>query len=185
MVRHGPARSRDLRLHHCDRVEPEILNAYFNRALAWQAKSDLDAAIADFSDVIRLDPEFTNAYYGRGQVYMAKGDPDDAIADLSDAIRLDPNRPYVYYLRGAAWYDRYMRASASINPKDLERAIANFTKAIHFGPHFAGAYYARGLVRSTNGQHDRAVADLTEAVRLDPTNPEMAAALKAAQAPVP
>jgi tetratricopeptide (TPR) repeat protein len=78
-----------------------------------------------------------------------------------------------------------MRARASINPKDLERAIANFTKAIHIGPYFAGAYYARGLARSTNGQRDRAVADLAEAVRLDPKNPGMAAALKAAQAPVP
>jgi tetratricopeptide (TPR) repeat protein len=84
----------------------------------------------------------------------------------------------MYYLRGAAWYDRYMRASASIDPKDLERAIADFTQAIHFGPNFAGAYFARGLAHSTNGERDRAIVDLTEAVRLEPANQQMAAALK-------
>jgi tetratricopeptide (TPR) repeat protein len=105
-------------------------------------------------------------------------DPDNAIADLSEAIRLAPDRPYVYYLRGTAWYDRYMRASGSIEPKDLTRAIADFTKAIHYGPYFAGAYYARGLARNTNGEHNRALEDLTQAVRLEPDNPQMAAALQ-------
>ena len=97
---------------------------------------------------------------------------------LNAAIRLAPDQPYVYYLRGAAWYDRYMRASDLIQPKDLTRAIADFTKAIHYGPYFAGAYYARGLARSTNGEHDRAVEDFAQAVRLQPNNPQMAAALK-------
>ena len=71
-----------------------------------------------------------------------------------------------------------MRASASIEPKDLTRAIADFTKAIHYGPYSAGAYYARGLARNTNGEHDRAVEDLAQAARLEPDNPQMAAALK-------
>ena len=112
---------------------------------------------------------------------MAKLDVEAAIADASAAIRLAPERPYLYYLRGTAWYDRYMRASAAIDPKDLERAIADFTKAIHYGPEFAGAYYARAQVLSTNGERERAVADLTEAVRLEPKNEQMAAALKQLQ----
>jgi Flp pilus assembly protein TadD len=71
-----------------------------------------------------------------------------------------------------------MRASASIEPKDLTRAIADFTKAIHYGPYFAGAYYARALARDTNGEHDRAREDLTQAARLAPDNPQIAAAVK-------
>jgi len=93
-------------------VDPSYANAYFNRGLIRQDKAELDTAMADFSDTIRLAPEFANAYYGRAQIYMAKQDPDGAIADLGVAIRLAPDRPYIYYLRGAAWYDRYMRASA-------------------------------------------------------------------------
>ncbi len=159
-------------------LNPKDALAYNDRGLAWNDKGNHERAIADFSDTIRLAPEFANAYYGRAQIYMAEQDPDSAIADLNAAIRLAPDQPYVYYLRGAAWYDRYMRASDSIEPKDLTRAIADFTKAIHYGPYFAGAYYARGLARSTNGEHDRAVEDFAQAVRLEPNNPQMAAALK-------
>jgi hypothetical protein len=39
-------------------------------------------------------------------------------------------------------------------------------------------HYARALAWNTNGDRERAVADLTEAVRLAPDNQQFAAALK-------
>jgi tetratricopeptide (TPR) repeat protein len=64
--------------------------AYNNRAIAWQAKGDLDRAIADFDEVIRLVPTVARAYNNRAAAWKAKRDFDRAIADYDEAIRLDP-----------------------------------------------------------------------------------------------
>jgi tetratricopeptide (TPR) repeat protein len=71
-----------------------------------------------------------------------------------------------------------MRAAAAIDKNDLEQAIADFTAAIRLNADDAAAYYARGLAFSTNGDRARAVADLTEAVRITPYVPERVAALQ-------
>ena len=64
--------------------------AYYNRGIAWQAKGQLDEAIADYSEAIRLNPKFVRAYYNRGIAWNAKGESDKAIADYNEAIRLNP-----------------------------------------------------------------------------------------------
>jgi Tetratricopeptide repeat len=63
--------------------------AYVARGLAWQAKGDLDHALADYTDAIRLNPRDALAYNNRGLLWREKGDADRAIADLT-AIRVDP-----------------------------------------------------------------------------------------------
>jgi tetratricopeptide (TPR) repeat protein len=48
----------------------------------------LNAAIADYTEVIRLDPNYAEAYYGRGDAYLEKGDTDKADKDFDQANRL-------------------------------------------------------------------------------------------------
>jgi tetratricopeptide (TPR) repeat protein len=97
---------------------------------------------------------------------------------LSETIRLDPRSSSAYYLRGVARYDNYMRAPASVDKSDLERAIADLTGAIRLDPDHADAYYYRGLAWTANGNHENAIADLTEAVQLRPYSERMISALK-------
>lgn len=49
---------------------------------------------------------------------------------------------------------------------DREAAIASYTKAIEVNPHYAEAYYSRGIVRRAKGDYDAALADLTKAIEL-------------------
>jgi tetratricopeptide (TPR) repeat protein len=142
--------------------------AHVSRGLAYLEHNDLDSAIADFTDAIRLDPKRATAYDNRGQTFSLKADYDRAIAELDAMIALDPDSPVVYYMRGAARYDRYMRASALIDPEDLKRAIADFSKAIEKGPYYTEAYRARAMAEETDGQHELAAADLAKAEGRDP-----------------
>ena len=64
--------------------------AHVARGLAWQAKGDLDRALADYTEAIRLNPRDALAYNNRGLLWRETGDVDRAIADLTDAIRIDP-----------------------------------------------------------------------------------------------
>jgi len=50
-----------------------------------------EAAIQDFTNVIKQDPDFDPAYYGRGTAFHCIGEYDLAIRDVLKAIELDPN----------------------------------------------------------------------------------------------
>ncbi len=51
--------------------------------------------------------------------------------------------------------------------KQLDKAIADFTKAIEKNPRFAEAYYFRGLVYYDKGQYDKAISDFTKAIEIN------------------
>ncbi len=68
------------------------------------------------------------------------------------------NLAMAYNNRGIAYYDK----------KDLDRAIADFSKAIQLDPKYAIAYNNRGVAYRDKGDFDDAVADFSDAIRLDP-----------------
>jgi tetratricopeptide (TPR) repeat protein len=49
---------------------------------------------------------------------------------------------------------------------DIDRAIADYTKAIDLNPNYAPAYYSRGRAYTRKGDYIRAVADVTKAGEL-------------------
>ena len=61
-----------------------------------------------------------------------------------------------YHNRGNAYY----------NKREIDRAIADYTKAIEIDPIFATAYYSRGNANYTNGEYDGAIADFGKAIEL-------------------
>ena len=103
----------------------------------------------------------------RATVYGAGGQCEKAVADFTEAIRLDPNNPALYAGRGLA-YD---------GMREYEKAIANFTVAIRlasqnapFGPTIPCATLIEPWPIRGKGDCDKAVADCTEAIRLNPKN---------------
>src|SRR6516164_2368282 len=83
---------------------------------------------------------------------------DAAIQACDQAIRQNPRDAVSYANRGVEYR----------NKGDLERALADFTKAIAIDPKVARAYTNRGLVLKTKGDLDRAIADYDKAIELDP-----------------
>ena len=67
----------------------DLIGAYLNRGADYLSKNNNDAAIANFSELIRLDPKYFGAYTNRGEAYRRKGLLDQAIADLNRAIALN------------------------------------------------------------------------------------------------
>ena len=60
------------------------------------------------------------------------------------------------------------RGEAYASKKELDLAIADYTKAIEINPKYARAYDGRGVAYTSKGDYPRAVADVTRAVELAP-----------------
>jgi len=165
----------DARAAACTRIiqggsetAPHRAAAFNNRGRAYQAKDDLDRAIADFNETIRLDAKYALAFhaqyavvhYARGVRYQIKGNNDRAIADYDEAIRLDPTFGVAYSGRGAAYQ----------NKGDLDRAVADFDEAVRHDPKYAFAHFGRAVVYQAKGDLDTAIADYDETIQLDPKN---------------
>ena len=131
---------------------------YFKRGLAKQRQTDLDGAIADYTEAIQLRPNLAFAYNNRGNAKTAKGDIDGGIADYTEAIRINPNDVSYYVSRAQSRFDK----------RDFDGTIADFTEAIRLNPTHASYYLNRGIASRKRGYTDRALADFTEAIRLDP-----------------
>ena len=82
------------------RITPDEADLYHTRgallydqyigASDWIRKSDLERAIADFSQMIRLEPTSGVGYYLRAKGHITNGDGDRAVADLIEGIKVDP-----------------------------------------------------------------------------------------------
>jgi tetratricopeptide (TPR) repeat protein len=151
------------------RLDPSFAFAFYARGAGAYLTRRRGETVADFDEAIRLDPNFAPAYFGRARVYAFKGDDQPAEADYTAAIKLDPNLSRAYLGRSAlrmrtgddgaiADVTEAMRLSAGARDP-AERTI--FLRALHLR---GGLFFARGEL-------DRAVADLSEALRLDPKDP--------------
>ena len=168
------------------------------RGYCYAAKGDNDAAIADFTHVVRLRPDHAEAYRFRGLAYWKEGNYDKAIVDFTEAIRLNPGYAEAFDGRGKAYeakgdFDKAVadhHEAARLDPtfteayradfhtylsllptklsSENDKAIADCTKAIQLDPEDSEAYCNRGAAYGKKGDFGKAIADLTEAIRLAP-----------------
>jgi tetratricopeptide (TPR) repeat protein len=140
------------------RLKPDYAEAFYNRALARDAKGDLEGAIADYNEAIHLKPDFADAFNNRGNARRAKGDVEGALEDYDEAIRLKPDDAMGFYNRGLARCDK----------GDLAGAIEDYSQAIRLKPDYADAFCGRGFARYEKGDLAGAIEDQNQAIQFKP-----------------
>ena len=72
---------------------PDDSYAYYNRALAYKKKSDVDRALADYAKAIDLNSNYTEAFLNRGLILESSGRATDARKDFERFLEIstDPN----------------------------------------------------------------------------------------------
>ena len=180
--------------HYTEAIDlnPEYVDAYNNRGVAYRNKGEIDAAIQDYNKAIDLNSELAEAYNNRGNAYVNKGEIDAAIQDYNKAIDLNSEDANAYNNRGVAYVnkgeidaaiqdynkaidlnsedaDAYNnRGNAYVNKGEFDLAIQDFNKAIDLNPEYAKAYYNRGVAYAKKGEFDLAIQDYTKAIDLNP-----------------
>jgi lipoprotein NlpI len=102
-------------------LQPGLVVAWRQRALAYRSKGDYERALADFDQAILLAPSDARLYTDRGVAYELLGDYGSAIRDFNRAIAFKPNHASAIEGRGRAYFylGNFAQAAA-----DLQRGLA-------------------------------------------------------------
>ena len=71
-------------------IDPDFVEAYSSRGVAYALLNEDEKAIQDFSEAIRLSPDSADVYKNRGDIYFRQGEFQRAVEDYDEAIRLTP-----------------------------------------------------------------------------------------------
>ena len=133
-----------------------------HRGEFYERKGDLNRAISDYDEAIRLRPDNLWEYLSRARAYTVTGQHGEANADLDAVVRLcdrlvreGPDH-WCYRMRGAAYLEKgeYLKANA-----DFEERIGR-------APFQSETYVLRGRARNAVANHDGAVSDFDQAIRV-------------------
>jgi tetratricopeptide (TPR) repeat protein len=111
-----------------------------------------DQAVEDYNEALRLDPNSATAYLGRGIAFASRGDFETAVADFTDAIRLDGALAAAYVFRGRAI------CASVVTVTEIEKGFSDFTYTRE----------GKSLTAEQEAAFNRAIADYTQAILLDP-----------------
>jgi len=154
----------------------------------WLSKDSavlLKNAVPYFSDRLRANNRDALAYAHRGCAWREKGEMDFALKDFDEAIRLAsetderfvPVRPIVGRIFGGgpqmqmqvpqhpSWFRQ--RGLLYDEKGEYDKAIRDFSEAIHLNPQDPHSYVERGITFKRKKEFDKAIADHSEAIRLD------------------
>jgi tetratricopeptide (TPR) repeat protein len=143
------------------RLNPELAEAYFERATTYSGFDHFQKALADYTRVLELyakqgqHPGNVAAVYKlRGTLKHYQDDLEEAITDFSEAIRLQPANGHFFYRRAESYAEK----------EDYQAAIADYTQVIELDFHdVLGdkelSYYNRGRFREDQGDLQGAIAD--------------------------
>ncbi|CAN7557387.1 tetratricopeptide repeat protein [Bradyrhizobium sp. LjRoot220] len=126
------------------------------------ANIDVDVALAACNRITKLATDKINTrniYHWRGLHLTRKGDLDAALKDFDRAIAA-----------GQSWFQSYdWRGSVWARKGDPKKAVEDYSAAIKIAPK-AELYDKRAAQLLILREYERALADLDEAIRLEPNN---------------
>lgn len=146
----------------------------------WQS-GDMGAAEQAFRQGLAIDPANAPANFYLGDILSRGGIHDEARSYFELASGLGGSSPQVFQARAALQADivsrRSIYCSNNANSFSSRLVIAGCSAVIESGQGSntdrSEAFHARALANQSEGNITNAVADFTEAIRLDPTFPSI------------
>jgi len=132
---------------------PDRAKAKFDEAMKDMGPGNYQKAIEGFTKAIAIWPQLTDGYVERAIAQHYLSQDDRAMADLDQALQIDANSASAHLVRGQIFRDRH----------NAQGAMDEFTKSIQAQPGL-DAYYERGQIYESQGEHAKAIADYDQAI---------------------
>ncbi len=156
------------------KLNPGFADAYNNRGVAKGLLGRYQEAINDYDQLIRIDPKYKRAYFNKGQSLFQLKKYTEALDMFEKGEAMDNS--ITYHLedkkraREALKLDQIAVdwCNKSINTTDTNLKIEYAGNAIKADPGNALGYFLRGHARASISRNQEAMADYSEAIRLNP-----------------
>ncbi len=132
---------------------------FYAKGVAYEELVNYDLALTNFGKAIEYDPQKVIAYIRRGRVYSKNGDFDRGLADFDKAFQLEAENS----------------AGPPPNKENVDPANKELQELIQLDPRPWLDYLRPGVVYLERGKaylqiddNDRAIADFTKVIQLDP-----------------
>ncbi|MCH7411184.1 tetratricopeptide repeat protein [Belliella sp. DSM 111904] len=107
------------------KIDPDFADALLNRGIVYSRLNNLDAAIADFSNIITIgSPIDSTAYFQRGLTYLDNGENYKALSDAENLLKISPE----------SWKSYFLLGLAKERLKDYKAALEAFEQGLAFNP---------------------------------------------------
>ena len=144
-------------LHQAIKLKPDFPQAYYTQGWALSSHKKYPEALFYFEQAIKSNPDYFEAWIAKSEMLQKLEKYPEALAAIDKAIEYNNNGVNLYSQRGwiLYWLKRY------------SEAMQAFQKAIDFKPNYL-TYLSRGVVRTNLKDYQGGIADLNEAIRLQP-----------------
>ena len=137
--------------------------ALFRKGIAQRLLGNLVDAVKTLTQALRINPGLGEAYFRRGICYFYLGEEDLAIRDFEQSQAINFDVP-----RASLWKGVRVGPPRRLHPSDP----GAHGESIAVSDRYTPAYVNRALVQMQLGEYGKAVEDLNEAIRLEPTEPK-------------
>ena len=148
-------------------------SVYFLRGqLRWQLGA-AETALLDLNEAIKLNPNNPRAFSTRGELLLALKEVDRGFADLDYLIKWYETDPSARQVPKPSNVDNTKlpkEGSKAFVVEMAQQTVNEAPGAKEMAPSISSAYVNRGLILQNRGNHAAALADFSNAIRIDPAN---------------
>lgn len=142
--------------------DPEIIDAFMNRGVAYFESGHYALALADYNHVYFNYPEYPEVIFNLVYCHMQLERFDQAKNDIKQLRNLYPDSALVDVIEGLFWTEQ----------RELTKAQTHFSDAIVKDPQNFDAWTNRGIVNYHLGQYQDAKNYLEKALQISQNAPE-------------
>jgi len=150
---------------------PQRADKEFDEGMKLMHPGKYPDAVLHFTRVLSISSQRAEAYLERGNAHRSLGEPDAALADFQAAADLNPSLTAARNGIAVIYIERH----------DSRQALEELGKSIATQPNIE-AYYQRGMIFESQGEHQKAIDDYNLAIALARDAPEVYLARATAKA---
>lgn len=150
-------------------LRTNFAEAHANLGIVLQILGKVDEALASYQRAVYANPDLGEAYKGLARGLRAKQQFEAALAAIDRAIELEPGNGDFHATKGLIFLDA----------ERLDEGVVACRKAVGLAPDQAFSHRALSRAYDLTGDHQGAIGELNEALRVEPNSEGLAFELAA------